>query len=649
MSIQAIGIDGEVSAKIIFVSPLLDRETRNARVIASLPNPDHRWKPGTFVTAEIPLGDEGSKVIVPRKSLQTIKGKPTLFVRNGDGFEAREVRAPAARMMTTSRSSSGVAPGEIYAAANTFVLKAELEKAEASEGEHNMIEHIIDFSIRHRWVVVRSSPSRPAFGCLCADNGCRSTPCRTSPTTRCRSTPSRRRSRRSSREAGHVPGRDRAGRHPRPQSTRSLSRNGFSQVTAVFDDDVDIYFARQQVSERLAEAQASLPPGVEPRMGPISTGLGEVYMWTVEYEHPRRQGRRGRDGKPGWQRDGALPHAGRRSACATDVERRAYLRTVQDWIIRPQLKSVKGVAGVDAIGGYVKQYHVQPDPMKLVALRPDLRRRDRGAGDATTSAAAPATSSTTARATSSAPAGGIETHGRDRRRRRRHARRRADPRARRRRRSAIGRELRTGSASENGEEVVVGTALMLIGANSRTVAAAVDAKHATTISKTPAAGHRGQDRARTARSWSTRRSRPSRKNLAEGAMLVIVVLFLLLGNFRAALITALVIPLSMLMTAIGHGAGQDQRQPDEPGRDRLRPDRRRRGHHRRELPAPAGRAAARARPPADARRAAGTTVRAAAEEMIQPTRLRPGDHHHRLRAAPHASPASRARCSSRWR
>lgn len=134
VSIRAIGIEGEVSAKIIFVSPLLDRETRNARVIASLPNPDHRWKPGTFVTAEIPLGDDASKVIVPRKALQTVKGTPTLFIRDKDGFEARQVR--------TGREDdddveilSGLEPGETYAVANTFTLKAELEKA-AAEHEH---------------------------------------------------------------------------------------------------------------------------------------------------------------------------------------------------------------------------------------------------------------------------------------------------------------------------------------------------------------------------------------------------------------------------------------------------------------------------------------------------------------------------------
>jgi cobalt-zinc-cadmium efflux system membrane fusion protein len=134
ISVHPIRIEEQTSANIIFVSPLLDRETRNARVIATLPNPDHRWRPGTFVTAEIPLGHEPSKIVVSRKALQSVKGAPTLFVRNADGFEARPVR--------TGREDdddveilSGIKPGEIYAVANTFTLKAELEKDEA-EHEH---------------------------------------------------------------------------------------------------------------------------------------------------------------------------------------------------------------------------------------------------------------------------------------------------------------------------------------------------------------------------------------------------------------------------------------------------------------------------------------------------------------------------------
>jgi heavy metal efflux system protein len=153
---------------------------------------------------------------------------------------------------------------------------------------------------------------------------------------------------------------------PGLEYTRSFSRNGFSQITAVFDDNVDIYFARQQINERLTEAKESLPPGAELRMGPISTGLGEIYMWTVHYKRPG-EGIPVADGKPGWQSDGSyLTPEGER--LTTDLERRAYLRTVQDWIIRPQVKTMPGVAGVDSLGGFQKQYHVQPDPAKLIGL-----------------------------------------------------------------------------------------------------------------------------------------------------------------------------------------------------------------------------------------------------------------------------------------
>jgi cobalt-zinc-cadmium efflux system membrane fusion protein len=133
ISVRAIGTGDEAGAQVIFVSPLLDRETRNARVIATMPNADHRWKPGTFVTAEVPLGDAPSKLLVPRAALQTIKGKPTLFVRDAGGFEARQVR--------TGREDdddveilSGIAAGETVAVANSFTLKAELEKADAEHG-----------------------------------------------------------------------------------------------------------------------------------------------------------------------------------------------------------------------------------------------------------------------------------------------------------------------------------------------------------------------------------------------------------------------------------------------------------------------------------------------------------------------------------
>ena len=149
-------------------------------------------------------------------------------------------------------------------------------------------------------------------------------------------------------------------------TTRSTSRNGFSQVQAVFEDGVDIYFARNQVTERLSLAKEELPDGAEPRMGPIATGLGEVFMYTVKFEHPGGGGEGVEDGRPGWQSDGAyltprferLEHVGGAGGLPADGAGLDH---------HPQLKGVKDVAGVDSIGGYVKQYAVQPEPMKLVS------------------------------------------------------------------------------------------------------------------------------------------------------------------------------------------------------------------------------------------------------------------------------------------
>jgi len=336
---------------------------------------------------------------------------------------------------------------------------------------------------------------------------------------------------------------------PGLQSTRSLSRNGFAQVTAVFEDDVNIYFARQQVAERLGEAKESLPPGVDPIMGPIATGLGEIYMYTVEYEHPHGKDAPVTDGKPGWQKNGTYLTPERR-VLANDLERAAYLREVQDWIIRPQLKGVKDVAGVDAIGGYVKQYHVQPDPMKLVSYgltfaqvieAIEKNNLSTGAGYVERKG-----ESYLVRATgrienleqlSTIVVGsrnGVPIYVRDI----------VVPDG-----VGIGRELRTGSASQNGEEIVVGTTIMLIGANSRTVAAAVDKKMGEIQKSLPV-----DIRAKTVLNRTKLVDATIgtvEKNLLEGAILVIVVLLLLLGNVRAALICAMAIPLSMLMTAIG--------------------------------------------------------------------------------------------------
>ncbi|MBM4265876.1 MAG: CusA/CzcA family heavy metal efflux RND transporter [Deltaproteobacteria bacterium] len=328
--------------------------------------------------------------------------------------------------------------------------------------------------------------------------------------------------------------------------TRSFSRNGFAQVTAVFHDDVDVYFARQQVSERLGTIRDDLPQGVETTLGPISTGLGEIYMWTVAYEHPDGVGAPHVDGEPGWQSDGSyLTPEG--EILRTELERAAYLRTVQDWIIRPQLAGTPGVAAIDTIGGYVKQYHVQPEPRALAAY--GLTFAD--------------VLGALARNNLSTGAGYLE-HGGDSYAVRAASRlanlediervvvveRDGKPiRVGEVAEVVIGRELRTGSASKDGEEAVVGTAMMLFGANSRTVAAAVDERMRKIETSLPP-----DIRARTVLDRTQlvdATIHTVATNLAEGAVLVIVVLFLLLGNVRAALITALAIPLSMLLTAIG--------------------------------------------------------------------------------------------------
>lgn len=331
------------------------------------------------------------------------------------------------------------------------------------------------------------------------------------------------------------------------ESTRSLSRNGFSQVTAIFREKTDIYFARQQINERLIELRASLPPGADPRMGPVSTGLGEIYMWTVSLA-PKADGG---GGKTGWQSDGTfLTAEGER--LRTDIERGAYLRTVQDWIIRPQVRSVPGVAGVDTIGGYVKQYQVNPDPAKLISLGLSFGDVVR-AIEANNISRGASTIDRNGEGISVRAGGRLEsladigdvtiiTRG-------------AIPvRIRDVAEAAIGGEIRTGSASRDGREAVIGTALMLIGSNSRTVAAAVDAKMQDIRRSLPAGVtvETVLDRTQLVDATITTVAR----NLGEGALLVISVLFLLLGNFRAALITALVIPLAMLMTATGMLQGQ---------------------------------------------------------------------------------------------
>ena len=329
------------------------------------------------------------------------------------------------------------------------------------------------------------------------------------------------------------------------ESTRSISRNGFSQVTAVFSEKTDIYFARQQINERLTELRSTLPPGAEPRLGPISTGLGEIYMWSVAFAPPANA-TRATGGKPGWQPDGTYRTA-EGAILRSDVERQAYLRTIQDWIIRPQMKSVPGVAGVDSIGGYVKQFHVQPDPAKLISLGLSF-------GDVARAIEA----NNVSRGASTVERNGegvvVRTGGRletitDILDVPVIARGAIPVRVRDIADVTISGEIRTGSASKDGGEVVIGTALMLIGNNSRTVAAAVDARMQDIRRSLPADIEVKTVLNRTQLVDATIHT--VAKNLGEGALLVIAVLFLLLGNIRAAFIAALVIPVAMLMTAAG--------------------------------------------------------------------------------------------------
>jgi len=334
---------------------------------------------------------------------------------------------------------------------------------------------------------------------------------------------------------------------PGLESTRSLSRNGFSQITAVFSEATDIYLARQQIGERLTEVRARLPHGIEPRLGPISTGLGEIYMWTVHFSDMPVE----RDGMPGVQHDSRFLAADGQ-LLEGDIEKSAYLRTVQDWIVKPQIRTIAGVAGVDSIGGYLKQYQVHPDAAKLIALgltfaevanAIEANNVSRGAryierngegivvrsGGRLENIAEIGAVVVTTR-------GGVPVRVRDLAT------------------VSIGGETRAGSASEDGREVVVGTALMLVGANSRTVSSAVGARLREIAPSLPAGVEVTTVLDRTQLVDATIGT--VTRNLTEGALLVIAVLFLLLGNFRAALITALVIPIAMLMTAIGMWQGR---------------------------------------------------------------------------------------------
>ncbi|WP_043320654.1 efflux RND transporter permease subunit [Microbulbifer sp. HZ11] len=316
---------------------------------------------------------------------------------------------------------------------------------------------------------------------------------------------------------------------PQLEYTRSLSRYGLSQVTAVFREGTDIYFARNLIANRLTSIRSQLPAGLEPTMGPIATGLGEIFLYTVSAAEDARQP------------DGA-PYDS------------TALREIQDWIIKPQLALVPGVTEVNAIGGFRKQFHVTPDPQKLLTFGVTMAdviaalqrsNQNRGAGfvevggnQLLVRSPGQLKSITDIESVVVKSAGGRERDeflapitvadiGS----------------------VAIGRELRTGAATENGRETVLGTVMMLLGENSRTVAADLGealqkVQHSLPEGVKVEAVY---DRTRLV----DRAINTVQKNLLEGALLVIAVLFLMLGNLRAALITAAVIPLAMLATLTG--------------------------------------------------------------------------------------------------
>lgn len=314
---------------------------------------------------------------------------------------------------------------------------------------------------------------------------------------------------------------------PHLDYTRSLSRYGLSQVTVVFKEGTDIYFARQLVSQRIQEAKGKLPAGIEPTMGPISTGLGEIFMWTIDAQPNAR--------KP----DGTL-------YTSTD------LREIQDWIIRPQLLTVKGVTEVNSVGGYVKQFHVTPHHEKLVSFGltlsdvvAALERNNLNVG-----AGYIERSGEQYLVRVPGQVANLEEIGEIVLTSRQNIPIRIKDVAD----ILLGKELRTGAATQNGKETVIGTVHMLIGENSRTVAQAVTDKLIIINRSLPEGTVATPVYNRTTLIDKTIQTVSS--NLIEGAILVIVVLFLFLGNIRAALITALIIPLAMLFTFTGMAANQ---------------------------------------------------------------------------------------------
>lgn len=309
---------------------------------------------------------------------------------------------------------------------------------------------------------------------------------------------------------------------PQLEQTRSISRYGLSQVTVIFEEGTDIFFARQLVSERIQQAKERLPSGILPEMGPTSTGLGEIFMWTVE-------------AKEGALKPDKTPY--------TPMD----LREVQDWIIKPQLRNVPGVNEVNTIGGNVKQYQVAPSAEKLFAyglslndLVSALEKNNANVGAGFIEKAGEQyLIRMPGQVKDQNDIGNIVVS----------AKNEVPIRIYDVAEVVIGSEARSGAATENGQEVVLGTVFMLTGANSRDVSAAVE-KKLVEINQTLPTGVI----AKTVYNRTIlidKAINTVKKNLLEGALLVIAILFVFLGNMRAAMITMLVIPLSMLFTFTG--------------------------------------------------------------------------------------------------
>ena len=309
---------------------------------------------------------------------------------------------------------------------------------------------------------------------------------------------------------------------PDLELTRSISRYGLSQVTIIFKDGTDIYWARQQINQRLQEAQSELPTQVTAKLSPVSTGLGEIYQWVLTANPDAKKA------------DGTVYSA-------------MDLREIQDWIVRPQLQRVKGVAEVNSIGGFEKTYVVSPDLNRMQQLQitlPQLQQvlldnnENRGAGyvednGQQLSVRVPGVMSNLQDIENTVVR---SINGQ--------AIRVADIAT-----VAVGHDLRTGGATYNGEETVLGIAMMMMGENSRNVSKAVDAKLQEIQKSLPKGVNIETVYDRTI--LVEKAIATVQKNLLEGAILVIVVLFIFLGNIRAALITACIIPLSMLFTLTG--------------------------------------------------------------------------------------------------